>query len=167
MHMVFMPSGTFDNYINQVKGNNILAILEELKDTTSELLKSIDEKKSMYAYAEGKWTIKEIIGHLADSERVFAYRALRFGRNDKTVLSPFEQDDYIAAGNFNNRSIDSLAKEFRLIRESNIELFKSFGKKELERHGFSGKTEFTVESLLYIIAGHEIHHIKIIKEKYL
>ena len=153
-------------YINLVKSDNILHELKRQNDEFTNYLSEFNEQQGNYAYAKGKWTIKEIAGHLADGERIFAYRTLRFARNDKTALPGFEQDDYIAATNFNKRTLADLIEELRLIRASNLALFKTFTKAELKRTGIASNNFYTVSSLLYIIAGHEKHHFNVLKEKY-
>lgn len=153
-------------YIDLVNTDNILNELIRLDNEFADVLKSYSEKQGNYSYAEGKWTIKEIAGHVADAERVFAYRLLRFARNDKTPLPGFEQDDYIAATDFNKRTLADLIEELRLIRASNIALFKTFTTEELDRSGIANNKSYTVKSLLYIIAGHQKHHLNVLREKY-
>lgn len=157
----------YDSYIALVEGSNVISILEEQMNSTYELLNSIDEDRGNYAYAQGKWTIKELVGHLADSERVFGYRALRFARKDKTELAGYEQDDYVANSNFNERTLNDLAEELLNLRKSNLILFRSFTDDMLKMTGIANESEVSVDALLFIIAGHEIHHINVIKEKYL
>lgn len=157
----------YDSYIARVKDSDILATLEEQMNSTYELLNSIGEDKGNYAYEPGKWTIKELVGHLADSERVFGYRALRFSRKDKTEIAGYEQDDYVANSNFNDRTLKDLADELLSLRKSNLILFRSFTDDMLKMTGVANGSEVSVDALLYIIAGHEKHHINVIKEKYL
>ena len=154
------------HYIDLVKTDNILQELIEQGEEFVNYLSRFSEQQGNYAYAKGKWTIKEIAGHLADAERVFAYRALRFVRNDKTALPGFEQDDYVAAANFNKRTLADVIEELRLIRASNLALFKTFSDEELERTGTASNNSYTVKALLYVIAGHEKHHFNVLKEKY-
>lgn len=130
-------------------------------------IESIPEIKGNYSYAEGKWTIKEILCHLLDTERVMAYRALRFARNDMTALSPFEQDEFVANGRHNERSFDSIAQEFIHLRKSNIIFFDSLNENELNRKGMASDRLISVRALLYIIAGHLNHHRIILQERYL
>ena len=125
------------------------------------------KKKLNYRCAPGKWSIKEVIGHLVDSERVFAYRALCFSRNDKNPLPSMEQDDYVTYGNFDRRTLQDLGDEFRYVRLSSIILFKSFDKEIELRRGTASGFEFTVRTFPYIIAGHVEHHLKILKDRYL
>jgi len=157
----------YENYIKQVEGDDILKILNEQSKTTQEMLNSFPEHKGNYRYADGKWTVKEIVGHLLDTERVFAYRALCIARGEKKSLPGFEQDDYVKEGNFNHRELFDLNYEFRLLRESNLLMFKSFSKEMLIKRGFANESPVTVLAILFIIAGHEKHHMKVLKEKYI
>ncbi len=156
-------------YIDVVVGNE-KGIIENLKNTLTEVLNTlskIPENKQEYRYTEGKWTIKELIQHLIDSERVFAYRALRFARNDTTELAGFEQDDYVAVFDANTRDFDELLEDLELTRKSTILLFKSFGEKELMRIGTASGNDMSVRALGYVISGHLVHHFNIMKERYL
>jgi hypothetical protein len=146
------------------------SIVEHLKDTLDDaigVLSNLPEDKQMYSYADGKWTIKELLQHIIDTERVFAYRALRFARNDATPLPGFEQDDYAAIYNANKRNYKELLEEFLFTRKSIISLFKSFDNEELIRIGIAGGNNMSVRALGYIISGHLQHHLNIIKERYL
>ena len=154
------------HYIDLVKTDDILSELKKQGDEFTDYLSKLTEQQGNYNYAKGKWTIKEIVGHIADAERVFAYRALRFARNDKTALPGFEQDDYVAAANSNKRTLADLIEELRLIRASNLALFKTFTNEELERTGTASSNFYNVKSLLYIIAGHQKHHFNVLREKY-
>jgi hypothetical protein len=157
----------YEGYINELEGDDGISILVEQSTTTQELLNSFSEVKGNYAYAEGKWTVKQVIGHLIDTERVFAYRALCIARGEKQSLPGYNHDEYVISGNFNKRELFELNYEFRLLRESNILLFKSFDEFMLNQRGTANKHEITVRALLFIIAGHEKHHINILKERYL
>ena len=146
------------------------SIVEHLKDTLDNalsVLSNLSEDKQMYSYADGKWTIKELLQHIIDTERVFAYRALCFARNDKTPLPGFEQDDYAAIYNANKREFRGLLEEFELTRKSIILLFKNFGEEELIRIGIASGNNMSVRALGYIISGHLQHHLNIIRERYL
>jgi uncharacterized damage-inducible protein DinB len=157
----------YQNYIRKVPEGNILEILTRQMEETQQLIQRISPDKEEYRYAPGKWSIKEVFGHVTDTERVFAYRALCFSRNDKTPLPSFEQDDYVSEGNFSQRSLKDIAGEFRLVRLSNIALFTSFDEELMMRRGIASGFEFTVRAILYIIAGHELHHRQILEERYL
>ncbi|MEO6522554.1 MAG: DinB family protein [Mucilaginibacter sp.] len=153
-------------YIGKVGDGNIVDILQSQQQSTYEFLKSIPADKAQYAYADGKWTVKQCIGHMTDTERVMAYRALRFARNDNTALPGFDQDDYVANSRHNNFELADLIEEFRLTREANMYFFKSLNAEEKQRFGLASGNRVTVNALLYIIAGHELHHIQIFKERY-
>jgi len=156
----------YDRYISLLGDDDIIVVLKEQIKTSENFLKTFTEEQGNYAYANGKWTVKEVLGHIIDTERIMAFRALAFARNEKQSLPGFEQDDYVAESNFNKRSIVDMINEFRTVRESNINLFKSFDSEMLSRRGTASGSEVTVLALIYIIAGHEKHHIKILKEKY-
>lgn len=145
----------------------LLKHLKENFDKTKEFILSLPEEKLTYRYAKNKWTIKEILVHIIDDERIYAYRALCFARNDKTELPGFEQDDYALFSNANERSIENILNEYEAVRNATITLFESFDEAALLRKGIANKNKATVRALGYHLAGHELHHINIIKEKYL
>jgi len=157
----------YENYIKLVEGKDILKILNDQSKITQDVLNSFSEHKGNYSYADGKWTVKEMVGHLLDTERVFAYRALCIARGEKKSLPGFEQNDYVKDGNFNGRELFELNYEFRLLRESNLLLFRSFTPEMLVKRGFADKTSLTVLAILFMIAGHEKHHMKVLREKYI
>ena len=156
----------YDRYISLIGDDDIIEVLEEQRKTSEKLLETFTEKQGNYSYADGKWTVKEVLGHVIDTEKIMAYRALAFARGEKQSLPGFEQDDYVAESNFNNRSLDDLINEFLTARESNIILFNSFDEEILNRRGTASDSEVTVLALIYIIAGHEKHHMKFLREKY-
>jgi len=156
----------YDRYISLIGDDDIIEVLEEQRKISEKFLKTFTEKQGNYSYADGKWTVKEVLGHVIDTERIMAYRALAFARNEGQSLPGFEQDDYVAESNFNNRSLDDLINEFITVRESNIILFNSFDEEILNRRGTASDSEVTVLALIYIIAGHEKHHMKFLREKY-
>ena len=145
----------------------LLKHLKENFDKAREFILSLPEEKLTYLYAKNKWTIKEILVHIIDDERIYAYRTLCFARNDKTELPGFEQDDYALFSNANNRSIENILNEYEAVRNSTITLFEGFDETALLREGIANKNKATVRALGYHLAGHELHHINIIKEKYL
>ncbi len=158
----------FNHYINLVKDNdNLIDVLENTHIKTNELLDLITEDQGDYAYNEGKWTIKELLIHLIDTERIFCNRALRFARNDKTDLPGYDHDNYIQFSNAKDRTICDIQKEIDLVRASTIALFDSFSEEMLEREGTANGNKLTVLAIGYIIGGHEAHHINILKERYL
>jgi hypothetical protein len=156
----------YSKYIEQVKGDDILKVLENNSDCLN-ILRSIPDKKADYAYAPGKWTTKQLIEHLCDTERIMSYRALRISRNDTQPLPGFEQDEYVKNGTSDKRNLKDLIDEFEHLRKANLLLFRSFDEKELARRGKASGYDVTVLALLFIIAGHEIHHCRVLKEKYL
>ncbi|MDQ7949731.1 MAG: DinB family protein [Pedobacter sp.] len=154
-----------NTYISKVEGNAMQILTEQLDDFTS-FMASL-EAKADYAYAPGKWTIKEMMGHLIDSERIFAYRLLCFARGEKTPLPGFEEDDYVANAHFSDRTLDSFIEEFKLMRKSHLFLLQSLNEQELAKMGNANGKEMSVRALVYIMAGHIIHHTAVIKERYL
>ena len=141
-----------------------------LSTSSEELIHVLDqtgENSGDMRYADGKWSIKEIVNHLMDSERVFCYRALRFARNDKTELSGFEQDNYVTSAKVDARKLSNLKREFKNLRETTIDLFCSFDIEMLQRSGAANGVEIQVKALAYVIAGHTLHHAKVIQDKYL
>ena len=162
----FPPYATM--YIKLLPDDGLLLThLKENFDKAREFILSLPEEKLAYRYAKNKWTIKEILVHIIDDERIYAYRALCFARNDKTELPGFEQDDYALFSNANERSIENILNEFETVRNATITLFESFDETALLREGIANKNKATVRALGYHLAGHELHHINIIKEKYL
>jgi transposase len=157
----------YGKYISLVSDSDILALLSRQLDETLTLLGSISESQANYRYAPEKWSIKELLGHLIDTERIFAYRALRFARNDKTPLQGFDQDDYIRGASFDDCAISDLASEFAHVRRSSLSLFKHLSEEAWKRRGAANDSEVSVRALAYIIAGHELHHVEILRGRYL
>jgi DinB superfamily len=157
----------YENYITLIGDEDILKILNDQSKKTQDILNSFSEHRGNYRYADGKWTVKEVVGHLLDTERVFAYRALCIARGEKKSLPGFDQNDYVSEGNFNRRELFDLNYEFRLLRESNLLLFRSFTPEMLKLKGFANESSVTVLAILFIIAGHEKHHMNVLREKYM
>lgn len=157
----------YENYIKLIEGEDILRVLNDQNKKTQDILNSFSEHRGNYRYADGKWTVKEVVGHLLDTERVFAYRALCISRGEKKTLPGFDQDDYVSEGNFNRRELFDLNYEYRLLRESNLLLFRSFTPEMLKLKGFANESSVTVLAILFMIAGHEKHHMNILREKYM
>jgi uncharacterized damage-inducible protein DinB len=130
-------------------------------------LRGLSEEQGDSVYAPGKWSIKEVVGHIMDTERMFTHRAFRFARADATPLPGYEQDDYVRAGNFGNRSLKDLIDEFELVRRATISMLRSLDEEAWLRRGVANDNEVTVRALAYILAGHETHHMGIIRERYL
>jgi hypothetical protein len=157
----------YDRYISLVPGNDILNTLEQQLPETVDLLSARKEQEGEFRYAPGKWSVKEVLGHLIDSERVFAYRALRISRSDLTPIEGFEQDDYVRNGPFGHCRLSDLVEEFAWVRKATLCLFRSLDEKAWMRRGVANQNEISVRALAYIIAGHELHHRKILQDKYL
>ena len=157
----------FGRYITLVAGADIVAVLEDQLQATRTLLDSISEEKANHRYEAGKWSIKELVGHIADTERVFAYRALRFARNDKTELPGFDQDTFTANANFANLSLGAIIEEYEAVRRASILLFKNLDGGAWSRRGTANNYELTVRAIAFTIAGHELHHMDSLKKRYL
>jgi hypothetical protein len=157
----------YEKYVSLVPGTDILGVLEAQGMLMTQLLGARSEREGNFRYAPDKWTVKEVVGHIADTERIFAYRALRISRNDKTPIEGFEQDDYVKNGGFNDRTLVDLAGEFSQVRGATLALFLGLGGDAWQRRGAANKNEVTVRALAFIIAGHELHHRRILEEKYL
>lgn len=157
----------FQPYINKLGDLILIDSLEDGLEKTINFFQSIPEEKLEFRYAEGKWTIKEIINHLIDSERVFCYRALRFSRQDKTALAGFDEDAYVLNSNANDRQLKALLEEYSLLRQATIIMYKSFNSEVLKLKGQAGSGMVSVRALGFLIAGHEKHHCEVIKERYL
>ncbi len=158
----------YHNYILALdESANILETLIKGRDAFLKLIGDAPDSKMEYAYAAGKWTLAELIAHIIDAERVFQYRALRFARGDKTTLPGFEQDDYVLTCGANQREKQDLLAEYKAVRESTIQLFKSFTDEMLGRIGVASGSEMSVRALGFVICGHQAHHLRIVQERYL
>lgn len=157
----------YDGYIQSVPEGNILKLMKKQLKEITEFLNEIPASKETYCYAPGKWSIKEVLGHTNDAEKILAYRALRIIRQDKTDLPSYEHDDDIKAFDFNKIPFEDLKMEFRLIRKSNLFLFKNLNDSNWLSEGTVNGNKITVRALAYIIVGHAAHHLKILKEKYM
>jgi len=154
-------------YINAIEN---LDLLEELEISLHDFIKFVQNiplDKFDYRYAEGKWTIKDIIQHIIDAERIFGYRALRISRNDQTLLPGFEENDYVENTDANGRSIQELLTEFSAVRHSNLFLFKSFSEEQLTRMGIASSHPISVRALGFLMIGHSKHHQRVFQERYL
>ncbi len=156
----------YERYISLVQGEDILETLDRQRRDTMLLLSGRDEADGDFRYAPGKWSAKEVLGHMCDTERVFAYRALRFSRADVTPLAGFEQDDYVRNGPFANRPLADQVEDFIAVRRATLSLLRNLDEAAWMRRGSANKNEVTVRGLAYIIAGHELHHRSILEEKY-
>jgi uncharacterized damage-inducible protein DinB len=156
----------YRNYFKAIGTSELVPLLLKSGDDLMELLKSINDEKALYRYEEGKWSIKDVVQHVIDAERVFTYRAMRFARNDKTDLHGFEQDDYVPEANADERTVHQLLTEFMNLRASTIDFFASLNEEKRSRKGTANGSEMSVEMIGYIISGHLLHHISIIEERY-
>ena len=156
----------YKGYIDTV-ADDVLLELENQIELLPKFLSAISEEKASFAYAEGKWTIKEVLGHMLDTERIMSYRALCFARRDETALPGFDENVYVKHAHFNDRTLQSLLDEFVVLRKSTMYLLKSFNQEELNRSGISNDKPITVRALIFILAGHVNHHQHILKERYL
>ena len=157
----------FDNYISLVKGEDIYVELYQAYMDTMELVTSLDLETLHYRYAEGKWTILDILQHVMDTERIFCFRALCFARMEKVALPGFEENDYARVSGATARNVNDMVREFSLLRASTIELFKSFTPEMLDATGNANGKDVTARAMLFSILGHELHHRKIIQERYM
>lgn len=157
----------YQKYVSLVPEEQIVPALETQIGELTKLLEAVPEEKGTYSYADGKWTIKEVLSHLIDGERMFAYRVLRIARGDKTPIEGFEQDGYIENSHANRRSIAELIREFALLREANVMLFANLERDDWVRVGTANNVEISVRSLAWIMVGHVRHHVAILSEKYL
>ena len=157
----------YGQYISLVQGDDVVRSLEQQIAGTVELLSALTESQGEHRYAPDKWSIKQVIGHLSDGERVFSYRAMRIARADRTPLASFEQNDYVANGPFERCRLADLVDEFASIRRATVHLFRQLDEAAWTRRGTASDKEVSVRALAYIIAGHELHHRAVLKEKYL
>jgi hypothetical protein len=156
----------YERYISLVTGNDILAALEAQRRSMMLLLSGRDEADGNFRYAPDKWTAKQVLGHVCDAERVFSYRALRIARADTTPLASFEQDSYVQNGPFAQLSVCDLIEEYIAVRRATLSLLRALDEAAWVRRGVASENPVTARALAYIIAGHELHHRRILEEKY-
>jgi hypothetical protein len=156
----------YEKYISLVPGTDILGTLEAQRRQMLILLCGRDDKEGDFRYAPGKWSVKEILGHVCDSERIFAYRALRISRADRTPIEGFEQDDYVRNSPFAHRPMAELIEDYIAVRRATVTLFRNLDEQAWARTGTANKNQVSVRALAYITAGHELHHKRILEEKY-
>ena len=157
----------YETYISKVPDENILELLAKQIEIIKKETEYISEEKGLHKYAPDKWTIKQLLGHINDTERVFSYRALRFSRNDKTPLPGFDQDDFVNESNSNIIKINDHVEEFIKLRESNLAMFKNFSEDMWTRRGIANNNGMSVRAIPYVMYGHAEHHLRVLKEKYL
>jgi hypothetical protein len=156
--------GTYIDLVPEGSLNNRLS--NQLEDTVA-LLSGLTETQESFQYAPGKWTVKEVLGHITDTERIMSYRLLRMSRGDKTPLAGYDDEHYVKEATFNTRPMSDLLQEFAAVRHSTIALLSGLPEGVWNRKGIANADEVSVNAIAFIIAGHELHHVKLIKEKYL
>ncbi|MGD8428080.1 MAG: DinB family protein [Balneolaceae bacterium] len=156
----------YQSYIDLLDTDNIIQTLTRQGQETFALIQRLSPEEAAYRYADGKWSVKEVIGHLIDTERVMSYRAMCISRGDQTSLPGFDQDDYVVNGHFDERSLQNLSAEYDALRNANISMFNGLAGEQILRKGTANGVTVSVWALAYIIAGHEKHHLRILKEKY-
>lgn len=157
----------YQGYIDRVPEGQVFQALEDGLENTIEVVSELTDEQARLRYAAGKWSIKEVLGHLMDTERVFVYRALCISRNEAQSLPGFDENEYASAADFDERSIVSLLEEYRAVRQATIVFFQGLSEKDWTKHGTANDATISVRALAYIIAGHERHHHQIIRERYL
>jgi hypothetical protein len=156
----------YERYISLIQGEDILNTLDQQRREMMLLLSCREEEEGNFRYAPEKWSAKEVLGHVCDTERIFAYRALRIARADTAPLEGFEQDDYVRNGPFAQRPVADLVEEFIAVRRATLSLLRNLDEAAWMRRGVANKNDVSVRALAYIIAGHELHHRRILEEKY-
>ena len=156
----------YERYISLIQENDILATLDRQRREMVLLLSGVSEEQGDFRYAPEKWSAKEVLGHVCDTERIFAYRALRISRGDATPMEGFEQDDYVKHGPFARHVIAEVIEDYIAVRRATISLLRSLEEAAWSRRGVANKNEVTVRAIAYTIAGHEVHHRGILEEKY-
>ena len=157
----------YSRYISLVPQGDILTILARQNEATITLLRGLGESQGGYRYAPEKWSIKELVSHMSDAERIFADRALRFARADATPLPGFEENDYVRNGFFDNHPLADIVQGFAHVRRSTISLFTLMSSDAALRRGKANNAEISVRALAYVIAGHELHHMHVLRTRYL
>ena len=157
----------YQKYVGLVPEDEIVPVLDGQTDELDKLFDGVPEEKGTFAYADGKWTLKEVLSHIIDGERMFAYRVFRIARGDKTPIEGFEQDGYIENSHANRRTFSELLNEFRLLREANVLFFKNLETGDWVRTGTANNVAISVRSLAWIMVGHIRHHTAILRERYL
>ncbi len=157
----------YAGYVERARAQSVFAALTEQKQEVTALLSALGEQGAAYRYAPGKWSVKQVVGHLIDTERVFVYRAFSIARGERQLLIGFAQDEYVEAADFDSRSVDSLLSEYRATRAATLELFAGFAAAAWEKRGIANGVVFSVRAIAHIVAGHEAHHLEVLKERYL
>ncbi len=156
----------YANYVSLVEEADVVSALGKQTNQLRELLKDVSARKEDFRYASGKWSVKELIGHVIDAERIFAYRALRISRSDQTPLAGFEENSYVAQSNFSQAALADLIEEFSLLRAANVLMFRNLTDEQWIRHGTASDAAVSVRALAFIMVGHVRHHTNVLKERY-
>lgn len=157
----------YGKYVSLVPDADVVETLERQIEDTLALLGGVGEERAAHRYEPGKWSIKEVVGHLIDAERIFAYRALAIARGEQKPLPGMDQDEYMAGANFDARTLADLAEEFAHVRRANVLMLRGLSADAWSRRGVASDNEVTVRAIAYIIAGHEAHHVRILRTRYL
>ena len=157
----------YAGYIAHVPDGDLVDLLRSEIGETLSLVRGIPEERASHRYGPGKWSIKEVVGHMADVERIMGYRLLRIARGDTTPLPGFDENAYVPMANFEARSLASLAKEFEQVRRATIAFMETLEPEAAARRGTANNMEISARAIAYIIAGHERHHVRILRERYL
>lgn len=157
----------YQGYIDLVKNKQLSLILRQQRAQMLELLDGLSEEQAEYRYAPEKWSIKEMLGHLIDTERVFVFRAMSIARGEKQSLPGFDQDEYVKTGNFDQRSLESLRREYETVRNASIAFFESLAPALWLETGMANEVNVSVRAIGYIVPGHEAHHLRVLEERYL
>jgi uncharacterized damage-inducible protein DinB len=160
-------SDYYQSYQKYLTENDLLSALKDQTNKSHEFLSGISSEMENFRYAEGKWMIKEVAGHLCDTERILTYRALRFSRNDKTELSSFDENSYVENSNFRNRTLNDISRERKHVRLATLDLFSTMTEQQLDNWGKANNVRVSPRNILYFILVHERHHIQVINDKYL
>lgn len=156
----------YGTYVKRVPGDDAWAPLVAQRASTAALLATVTPEQAAFRYADGKWTVREVIGHLSDAERIFAYRVLRIARGDETPLASFDENRYVPGGQFERRPMADVAAEFAAVRDATLALLRGLDEAMLQRRGVASNNPVSARALAWIIAGHEIHHLGVLKERY-
>ncbi len=156
----------YERYISLIDGNDILGTLDSQRRQMMLLLSGRDDAEGEFRYAPEKWSASEVLGHVCDTERIFAYRALRIARGDQTPIEGFEQDDYVRNGPFGRLPLSEIIEDYIAVRRATLTLFRNLDEAAWMRRGVANKNEVSVRAIAYVVAGHELHHRRILEEKY-
>jgi len=157
----------YETYVSLVPEGEVVETLRRQSEEVSALLAGIAEERAAYAYAPGKWSIKQVVGHVIDAERIFSYRAMAIARGERAALPGMDQDEYMAGADFDARTLADLAEEFSHLRRSNVLMLRGLSATAWSRRGTASGHEVTVRALAYIIAGHAAHHLQVLRTRYL